>query len=93
MVVASLGGWGELAQAAFKTIALAAAARSGATESVEICYLYEGLSVKLQRANARALLSRVAAAKESSATALAVTSHSEAALVGQASSPGDSVEA
>ena len=58
IVAESLGGWGPCAQKVFNTIARASAARSGASVGVETSRLYEGLSTKLMRANARSLLAR-----------------------------------
>ncbi len=55
------------------------AVRHGTTADTETAHLYQGLAVILQRANARAILSRHIDA-DFSATALA-TASSEAALV------------
>ena len=82
MVVETLGGWGPAAQDFFRAIAKASAETSGVEESAAISQLYEAIAIKLQRANARAILSRVSAASAASRnnTALAATSRSEAAL-------------
>jgi hypothetical protein len=79
MVVETLGGWGPSAQQMFKAIAKASAERTGAPESIEISCLYQSLGVRLQRANARAILTRTLGCEYN--TALANTSNSEAALV------------
>ena len=52
-------------------------------ESTAVCQLYEAMAIRLQRANARAILTRLSAAMNASQsnTALAATSRSEAALV------------
>ena len=57
--------------------------RTGMDESLATAQLYEGLGIRLQRANARAILSRLAAASAAGHdnSALAATSRSEAALV------------
>lgn len=60
MIAESFGGWGEAAQKAFSVIAGAKAARTGLDISITTSQLYEGLSIKIMRANARALLARVA---------------------------------
>ena len=60
MIVESFGGWGAAAQKAFSVIAKARAARQGCTESQASEQLYQGLSSKLMRANARSLLARIA---------------------------------
>jgi len=83
MVVETLGGWGPAAQKLFRVIAKSSAEVSGLEESVAVCQIYEGMAIKLQRANARAILSRVSAASAARRdnTALVATSRSEAALV------------
>ena len=83
MVAETLGGWGPEAQHVFKQLAKASADSLGIEESVATNQLYEALGIKLQRANARAILSRQAAlaAARCNNTALAATSRSEAALV------------
>ena len=83
MVVETLGGWGPAAQKLFRVIAKSSAEVSGLEESAAVCQIYEGMAIKLQRANARAILSRVSAASAARRdnTALAATSRSEAALV------------
>ena len=60
MVVESFGGWGQTAQRAFKWLAHANASRTGHSVSQATMDLYSGLSIILWRANARALLARVA---------------------------------
>ena len=52
-------------------------------DSIAVSQLYEAMAIKLQRANARAILSRISAASAAGRdnTALAATSRSEAALV------------
>ena len=83
MVVETLGGWGPMAQDIFKVVASTSAEVSGVDVSTATCQLYQAMSIKLQRANARAILSRISAASAASHnnTALAATSRSEAALV------------
>ena len=60
MVAESFGGWGGEAQKAFKIIAQASASRTGHSASIVTAQLYEGLSIKIMRAGARALLARIA---------------------------------
>jgi len=79
-VAETLGGWGPDAQAAFKVLARAWAARSGQSAAEATNALYEGLAVRLQRANARAILARVGSASP----AMPLTTFSEAALVAAA---------
>ena len=82
LVAESLGGWGPEAQGFFRQLAKATAGKTGVDASVATCQLYETLGIKVQRANARAILSRVAAWTDNcSSTTLAATSRSEAALV------------
>ena len=83
MVVETLGGRGPAAQGLFRIVAKATAEVSGLEESVAFSQLYAAMAIKLQRANARAILSRISAASAASRvnTALAATSRSEAALV------------
>ena len=83
MVAETLGGWGPAARGFFKQLARASSEASGLDESVATSQLYEAVGIRLQRANARAILSRQAAMAAACCnnTALAVTSRSEAALV------------
>ncbi|CAE8686094.1 unnamed protein product [Polarella glacialis] len=82
MVVEISGGWGPSAKQVFKTLARATAERSGIPDSVATCQLYQAMGVRLQRANARAILFRtVASAANCSSRALATTSRTEAALL------------
>ena len=84
----TLGGWGPEAQGFFRQLAKATADKTGVDASVATCQLYEALGIKLQRANARAMLSRIATwADHRSSTTLAATSRSEAALVLIAATP------
>ena len=62
MIAETLGGWGPMAQDVFRAIAKATAEAKGTDVSVATCQLYEGLGVRLQRSNARAILSRITAA-------------------------------
>ena len=62
MVAETLGGWGPAAQGVLKTIAKASTEVLGLDESTAIGRLYQGLGIRLQRANARAILSRISAA-------------------------------
>ena len=82
MVVETLGGWGPEAQKVLWVVAKAQAAASGQLMSLALNHLYQGLAVKLQRANAGAMLARASAVSSQSATALATLSRAEAALVG-----------
>lgn len=79
----TLGGWGPAAQEFFRVLARASAHAAGVGESTATNQLYQALGVRLQRANARAILTRIAAISAASCdnTALAATSRSEAALV------------
>ena len=74
---------GPPAQDVFRVIARASAEAFGQDESVAVAQLYQGLAIRLQRANARAILTRISASAAASRdnTALAATSRSEAALV------------
>jgi hypothetical protein len=83
MIVETLGGWGPAAQGVFKTLARITAERTGISDSVATRQLYEAFGIKLQRANARAIMARVGAASAASRdnTTLAATMRSEAALV------------
>ena len=80
MIAKTLGGGGPTAQDVFRTIAKDTAESSSVEESVG--QLYEGLGMRLQRANTRKILSWITAAMAAGRnnTALATTS-SEAALV------------
>ena len=71
-----------MAQEVFRAIAKTTTESKGIDVSIATCQLYEALGVRLQRANARAILSRITAATAAGRnnTALATTS-SEAALV------------
>ena len=82
MVAETLGGWGPMAQDVFRAIAKTTAESKVIDVSLATSQLYEALGVRLQRANARAILSRITAATAAGRnnTALATTS-SEAALV------------
>ena len=88
MVAETLGGWGPEAQSFFRQLAKATADKTGVDPSVATCQLYESLGIKIQRANARAILARAVAWTDSrSSTTLAATSRSEAALVLTAATP------
>ena len=86
MVAETLGGWGPEAQAFFRVLSKATAEHKGLSPSLAADQLYQGLGIRLQRANARAIMARVAAAPLDP-TALAATSRSEAALVGSRVGP------
>jgi len=60
MVAESFGGWGAMAQKAFKVICAASANHTGDDNSLATSQFYEGLGIKLARASARSLLARVA---------------------------------
>ena len=82
MVVETFGGWGPAARAVLGTLAHTTAQSTGIPHSIATCQLYEALGVRLQRANARAIISRLAAsAAARDNTTLAATSRAEAALV------------
>ena len=83
MVAETLGGWGPTDQDVFRVVARATAEASGPDVSTAVSQLYQGLGIRLQWANARAILARVSAAATANRnnTALAATSRSEAALV------------
>ncbi|CAE8635180.1 unnamed protein product [Polarella glacialis] len=82
MVVEIFGVWGPSAKQVFKTLARAIAERSGIPDRVATCQLYQAMGVRLQRANARAILSHTAASAAScSSRALATTSRTEGALL------------
>ena len=86
MVAETLGGWGPEAQAFFRVLGKATAEHKGLDPSIATDQLYQGLGIRLQRANARAIMARVAVAPLDP-TALAATSRSEAALVGSRVGP------
>ena len=71
-----------MAQEVFRAITKTSTESSGLDDSIAVSHLYEAVGVKLQRANARATLSRItvtmAAGRNSSAIA---TTSSKAALV------------
>lgn len=77
MVAEVTGGWGPDAQTVVAFLARAAALRSGAPVALATNQLYEALAVRLQRANARAVLARMG---PSLSSALATPSSSEAVL-------------
>ena len=81
MVAETLGGGGPEAQAFFRILGKATAEHKGLDPSVASDQLYQALGIRLQRANARAILARVSATPLDP-TALAATSRSEVALVG-----------
>ena len=87
VVVEVLGGWGPAAQRAFARLTHSIASRSGLDRSTESAYLYQGLAVRLQRFNAKAMLRRRCSSYVD-ATALA-TSETQAALVAEATRTGD----
>ena len=59
VIVESFSGVGPMAQKVFKVIARASALRTGLPVGVATSRLYEGLSTRIMRANARALLARI----------------------------------
>ena len=81
MVLESLGGWGPMAQGILHELARATALKEGLPEALAINQLYQALGIRLQRANARAILARIGHNAASSSTALATPSTLEAALV------------
>ena len=81
MVAETLGGWGPAAQGFFRNLARATAERQGIDASLATSQLYESLGIKLQRANARAILSRTSALLSSCDNTAIATTRSEAALV------------
>ncbi len=81
MVAETLGGWGPAAQNFFRNLARATAEREGIDTSLASSQLYESMGIKLQRANARAILSRTSALLSSCDNTAIATTRSEAALV------------
>ncbi|CAE8584196.1 unnamed protein product [Polarella glacialis] len=82
MVVETLGGWEPAAQTFFKVLARSTAERTGVPDSVAVNQFYQYLGIRLQRANARSILTRsVASANRPASTTLAANSRSEAALL------------
>ena len=79
VVAESFAGWGPTAQAVFKVIAGASAARSGLSIGVVTSQFYEGLSTRIMRANARSLLARVGQDVEGSGGLVA--SHGRAMVI------------
>ncbi len=59
VVAENFCGWGPVAQKVIGTIAQAYARRKGLTVGAATNQIYEGLSTKTMRANARSLLARV----------------------------------
>ena len=82
MVAESLGGWGPRAQKAINIIARAAAACSGHTVGISTARIYEGLSTRIMRANARSLLARVTRCGNATACAGAAHDRARARLSG-----------
>ena len=87
MVVETLGGWWPAAQNFFRNLSRATAERQGLDPSVASNQLYESMGIKLQRANARAVLSRTSALLTSCDNTAIATTRSEAALVLSAAAP------
>ena len=88
MVAETLGGLGPAAQNVFRNLVRAIAERQD--PSVASSQLYESMSIRLQRANARAVLSRTSAllaVLTSCDNTAIVTTRSEAALVLSAAAP------
>jgi hypothetical protein len=81
VVAETFGGWGPVATNFFRRLLHLAAERQGQSVSSLSAQLYQGLAVRLQRANARAVLRRIADATSVTAPA---TFSSEAALVAAA---------
>jgi hypothetical protein len=82
MIAETLGGWGPAAQHFFQVLARSTAERTGVPDSVAVGQLYQALGIRLQRANARSILTRSAAtATRPVSTTLAANSRSEAALL------------
>ena len=86
MVAETLGGWGPEAQAFFRVLGKATAELKGLDPSLATDQLYQALGIRLQRANARAILARISTTPLNP-SALAATSRSEAALVGSRMGP------
>ena len=81
MIAETFGGWGPAAQGFFNSLAKASAERSGMDVFTATCQLYHSMGIRLQRANARAILARLAPASASrDFTSLADASRSEAVL-------------
>ena len=90
MVVESLGGWCADAQKTWNVLATSTAASTGLHVSLATTQLYGSLSIHLQRANAKAMLSRCASSgNDCCATALATLSLIEAAHVASAAANVD----
>ena len=87
MVAETLGGWGPAAQNFFRNLARTTAERQGIDPSIASNQLYEGLGIRLQRANARAVLSRTSALLSSCDNTAIATTRSEAALVLSTAAP------
>ena len=87
MVAETLGGWGPAAQNFFRNLARATAERQGIDASQASNQLYESMGIRLQRANARAILSRTSALLTSCDNTAIATTRSEAALVLSAAAP------
>ena len=87
MIAETLGGWGPAAQNFFRKLSRATAERQGLDPSIASSQLYESMGIKLQRANARAVLSRTSALLSSCDNTAIATTRSEAALVLSAAVP------
>jgi arginine/lysine/ornithine decarboxylase len=87
MIAETLGGWGPAAQHFFRRLSRATAERQGLDPSIASSQLYESMGIKLQRANARAVLSRTSALLSSCDNTAIATTRSEAALVLSAAVP------
>ena len=87
MVAETLGGWGQAAQNFFCNLSGATTERLGLDPSVASSQLYESMGIKLQIANARAVLSRTSALLSSCDNTAIATTRSEAALVLSAAVP------
>jgi hypothetical protein len=68
LAVEVLGGWGQIALNTFKRLARMLSERTGRSRSEETTYLYQRLSVSLQRDNARMIQQRAPVTVGSSVT-------------------------
>ena len=58
LAVETCGGWGQSALDTFRKLSGMIAARSGRTQSQELCWMHQRHSAALQRDNARMILRR-----------------------------------
>ena len=90
MIAETLGGWGPATHNLFRNLAKAAAERQGMDPSGASSQLYESMAIRLQRANARAVLLRTSALLSSCDNMAIAATRSEAVLVLSAAAPFNS---